>query len=113
MSQLTDMQDIAEAGVQAQAGLDHHLTKALEAAAINTSVTCDGVAAGMVNSPLKAKLLIAKARSLEGAIAYAAVLAAELHIDQTKICKDNNVDTGTLASVGGVVLPPQPLSGGR
>lgn len=105
-------QDVADAGVQAQADLDRRLFKSLESARMNTAVTEAGVAMGMVK-PLAGKLLIAKAREIEGALAYAARLAAELHIEQTKVCVENGVDTGTLTTVGGVVLGPQPLGGGR
>lgn len=109
---LDNPDNVASAGVTSQSNLDKLLFKSLEAARANTDVTCAGVAIGMVK-PLEGKVMIAKAREVEGAIATAARLAAELHIQQTKACVAAGADTGTLTTVGGVELGPQPMGGGR
>lgn len=109
---LETMQDVADAGVAYQASLDKRLFQALEAARGNTAVTEAGVALGMVK-PLEGKVMIAKAREIEGAIATVARLAGEMHIQQTKACIAANVDTGGLTTVGGVTLPPATMGGGR
>lgn len=98
---MNTMDEVATAGVDAQANIDKYLFKALEAAKRNTEVTARGIELGMVKA-LKGKVLINKARRIEGLIAEAALAAAELHIEQTKVCADNGADTGSITTVGGV-----------
>jgi len=113
MPAMKTMGDVAAKGVLAQAGIDKHLTLALKSAKLNIDVTARGVELGMVKA-LQGKKMIARARRIYGAIAEAAELAAELHIEQQQACAANGVDTGDLASVGGVTIGGvHPDGGGR
>lgn len=105
------MQEVAEAGVTAQAQIDKHLTVAHKAAVKNTKVTIAGIQMGMVRA-LRGKKLLAQCRELEGMIAAAARLAAEIHIEQAKVCEEQGVDTGSLATVGGVTVGGMTTMGG-
>jgi len=98
------MQDVVAAGVQAQADLDKHLTKAIRAANWLAEITAKGVELGMMTKAIAAKSIIAEARIIPGLIATAAHAAAELHIKQTRICQENGVDTPPMTSGGGVVI---------
>jgi hypothetical protein len=104
-------EDVAAKGVLAQGGIDRHLTAALKSAKLNIDVTAKGVELGMVRA-LQGKKMIARARRIYGAIAEAAELAAELHIEQQQACAANGVDTGDLTSVGGVALGVVHTDGG-
>lgn len=96
------MQEIVQKGVKAQAVIDKNLAGAYRAAGQYAKVIEDAVKAGMFDSGLEAKHMLAQARSLPGKIAEAARLAAELHISGTDLAIANDVDLGTISTVGGV-----------
>lgn len=108
------------------------LQRARKASRALEGVHEDGVAAGMVPRALAAKMIIHRARGVTGlinaaaklanllpevaaddvvdAIAAAGLASAELHAEDTRIAQANNVDTGALQTVAGIVMP---MSGGR
>jgi len=98
------MQDVATAGAQAQADIDAALAAADEAAGRLVDITKRGVELGMVTG-IAAKRILGAARSARGGLGAVAADFADLHVQQTKICKENSVDTGTLITAGGVALP--------
>ena len=104
-------EDVTAAGIKAQGGIDGGLVMADLNIDEHIAVVIRGVQLGMV-SDLEAKKLIWQAKQLKGLVAQAGVLAAEMHIQETKICKANNCDTGSLTSVAGVDLSGD-RSGGR
>ena len=106
-----DMKEITALGVTLQAKLDEQLTAARKTALALAEVTENGVEAGMVR-PLEGKLIINEAYAVAGAVSNAAVLAAALHIKQTKACVANDCDTGSVSSVAGIAVIT-PKSGGR
>lgn len=103
------------------------LARATQASKALEAVHEDGVAAGMVPKALAAKKIIHQARmvtalinkaiglaqiladghasSVVDAISEAGLASAELHVEDTKIAQANGVDTGTLQSVAGVMMP--------
>lgn len=98
------VEDVVAAGVQAQADIDRHLTKAYMAALRLAEITPKGVEFGMLTKAIAAKQIIAESRELPGLIAHAAAVAASLHAKQTKICQENGVDTPAPGTGGGVVI---------
>ncbi|MCZ7855992.1 hypothetical protein O9X81_05145 [Agrobacterium salinitolerans] len=111
--------EIVANGVDAQALLDRHLAKAYRAGVLYAQVIEEAVKNGFFVNPLEAKRMLAQARSLSGKIAEAAELAAELHLSGTQLAKDNDVDLGSVTSVGGVDFVRRdtgmitPFGGGR
>lgn len=99
---MTDKQDIVQRGVEAQALIDKHLAGAYKAAVKYAKVIEDAVAAGFFDSGLEAKRQLAEARTLPGLIANAAQSAAVLHQSGTDLAVANEVDLGTVTTVGGV-----------
>jgi len=96
--------EIVTRGVKAQAVIDKNLAGAHRAAVQYAKVIEDAVKGGMFGSGLEAKHMLAQARSLPGKIAEAAALAAELHISGTELAVANDVDLGTVETVGGVTF---------
>lgn len=111
--------EIVANGVEAQALLDRHLAKAYRAGVLYAQVIEDAVRNGFFVNPLEAKRMLAQARSISGKVAEAAELAAELHLSGTQLAKDNNVDLGSVTTVGGVDFVRRdtgmitPFGGGR
>lgn len=102
MTSVEQKQDIVERGVKAQALIDKHLAAAHKQAASYAKVIEDAVEDGFFTSGLEAKRMLAEARSLPGKIAECAMLAAILHQSGTQLAIDNDVDLGTVQTVGGV-----------
>lgn len=98
--------------VKDHALVDKHLAIAYKAALRMAKNAEEGIKIGMVRQ-LAAKSFLAGHRAGAGEIAAAAATFADLHIIGTEHAKANGVDLGSLTSVGGVQLPPQPKSGGR
>jgi PIN domain nuclease of toxin-antitoxin system len=101
---MNTVEEVVAAGVQAQADIDKHLTKAYLASLRLAEITAKGVEFGMVPKAIAAKTIIAESREIPGLIAHAAAMAASLHAKQTKICQDAGVDTPTPSSVGGISI---------
>lgn len=97
------MEEVAIAGAKAQADIDRYLTLARKAALKLEKVTETGVSLGMVK-PLRGKVLINQARAATGAISDAAHAFAELHREQTVVCKENGCDVPPMQSAGGVTV---------
>jgi len=93
---------IVERGVNAQAQINKYLAKAHKAAEDYADVIADAVENGFFASGLTAKRDLSHARTLPGKIAEAALVGAELHILGTQLATDNEVDLGSVTSVGGV-----------
>lgn len=102
MTSVEEKQDIVERGVKAQALMDKNLATAHKQATAYAKVIEDAVLAGFFSSGLEAKRMLAEARSLPGKIAECALLAAVLHQSGTQLAIDNEVDLGSVSSVGGV-----------
>lgn len=96
-------EEIVEAFVKNHALLDKHIAAAHKVAQKMTKDVEEGLGLGMVRG-LEAKSFLAGHRKLPGVVADAALFAAELHTQGTKIAQDNGVDTGSLTSVGGVTI---------
>lgn len=94
--------EIVSRGVKAQAVVDKNLATAHRGAVQYAKVIEDAVKNGMFDSGLEAKRMLAQARSLPGMIAVAAAHAADLHITGTALAVANDVDLGTVTTVGGV-----------
>lgn len=94
--------EIVSRGVKAQAVVDKNLATAHRGAVQYAKVIEDAVKNGMFDSGLEAKRMLAQARSLPGKIAEVAQLAADLHITGTALAVANDVDLGTVTTVGGV-----------
>lgn len=105
-------EDIVSDFVSNHAIIDKHLAAAYEAGLRMAKQVEVGISAGMVTQ-LAAKTFLAKHRAAAGRIADVAAEFADLHVTGTEHAKRNGVDLGSLISVGGVALPPQPKSGGR
>lgn len=111
--------EIVSNGVDAQALLDKYLAKSYRAGMRYAQVIEEAVKNGFFVNPLEAKRMLAQARSLSGKIAEAAELAAELHLSGTQLAKDNDVDLGSVITVGGVDFVRRdtgmitPFGGGR
>jgi len=106
-------QDVAQTGVKAQGGIDGSLTMARTNSLELEAVVERGVELGMVKA-IQGKRMINDARKLTGMIAAAAAFAAEIHAEQTAVCKSNDCDTGVISTVAGVDLPEATVkSGGR
>lgn len=104
--------DTVAAGVTAHAKLDTELAQALRAAQALAKVYEKAIGEGLFPA-LAAKSAFYEAPRLAGLLAEAGALSAALHIEATKAAKAAGVDTGSLAKVGDIALPPQPKSGGR
>ena len=103
---MTVKEDIVQRGVEAHALIDKHLARAFKAAEKYAGVVENAITAGMFQGrALVAKEMLADARSLPGEIAAAARHAAHLHRSGTDVAIANDVDLGTVTSVGGVELP--------
>jgi hypothetical protein len=103
------MQAVASDGVTAQSDIDAALATAWAAGSTMMAVTIRGIQLGMIGG-VAAKRHLAAVRAAQGKIAEAMGAYADLHAEQTKICKTNNVDTGDLTTAGGIAVP---LGGGR
>lgn len=104
--------EIVSAFVADHAIVDKHLAAAYRAALRMAKNVEEGIKAGMLK-PLQAKSFLAEHRGAAGKIADVAADFADLHVIGTEHAKANGVDLGSLTSVGGVQLLPQPKSGGR
>lgn len=102
-------QNVATDGVASQATVDAHLAGAWAAALAIEDVTIRGIQLGMIGG-VAAKSHLAQVRAAQGKIAEAMAAYADLHAEQTKICRANSVDTGDLTTAGGIALP---AGGGR
>jgi hypothetical protein len=105
-------EDIVADGVKAQALMDKHLTAAMKAAERYAGAIKDAIEAEMFEKALEAKLILAQARTLPGQIAACAAAAASLHISGTELAKANNVDLGSVTTLGGVDWPGMSTMGG-
>lgn len=94
--------EIVTRGVTAQALVDKHLAQAFKFASEYAGVIEDAVKAGFFSSGLEAKAMLAEARSLPGQVAECALAAAMLHQSGTQLAIDNEVDLGSVTTVGGV-----------
>lgn len=108
---LTTIEDVVQAGVETQALIDKHLARAYAAAKKLTAVTERGVELGMAQGIL-AKRIIGMARACQGRVGEVADNFAELHELQTQICKDNDVDLGSITTAGGVTIGGVHTEGG-
>ncbi|WP_421591287.1 hypothetical protein [Shinella sp. M27] len=93
---------IVERGVKAQALGDKYLAAALKQANAYAKVVEDAVKNGFFTDALEAKRMLAQARTVAGQIAAAAESLAELHQSGTQLAIDNEVDLGSVSTVGGV-----------
>lgn len=108
-------EDIVASFVANHALVDKHLAAAYRAALKMAKDTEEGIKVGMV-SQLDAKSFLARHRAAAGDIAAVAATFSDLHVSGVAIAKANNVDLGTLTTVGGVALPVPEFStmdGGR
>lgn len=105
-------EEVVGAFVKDHALVDKHLAAAYKAAIRMAKNVEVGIVMGMVKQ-LEAKSFLAEHRAAAGEIAAVAETFAELHIIGTGHAKANGVDLGSMSSIGGVSLPPQPKSGGR
>lgn len=105
-------EQIVSAFVKDHAIVDKHLAAAYKAALRMARSAEEGIKIGMVKQ-FEAKSFLAEHRAAAGEIAAVAAVFADLHIIGTEHAKANGVDLGSMTSVGGVQLPPQPKSGGR
>lgn len=102
-------QAVATDGVTAQLDVDAALANAWAGAVRMEAITIRGIQLGMIGG-VAAKRHLAQVRAAQGKIAEAMAAYADLHAEQTKICKANSVDTGDLTTAGGIAVP---LGGGR
>ncbi|MCA0344755.1 MAG: hypothetical protein LCH99_34275 [Proteobacteria bacterium] len=93
---------IVERGVKAQALADKYLASAYKQANAYAKVIEDAVKNGFFTDALEAKRMLAQSRTVAGKVAEAAELLAVLHLSGTQLAIDNEVDLGTVSSVGGV-----------
>lgn len=93
---------IVERGVKAQALGDKYLASAWKQANAYAKVVEDAVKNGFFTDALEAKRMLAQARTVAGQIAGAAETLAELHQSGTHLAIDNEVDLGSVSTVGGV-----------
>jgi len=105
-------EEIVSAFVKDHAIVDKHLAAAYKAALRMAKNVDEGIKIGMVTQ-IAAKQFQSKHRAAAGEIASVAAVFADLHVIGTEHAKANGVDLGSMTSVGGVSLPPQPKSGGR
>ena len=94
-------EEVALAGAKAQADIDRYLTLARKAALRLEKVNEAGVSLGMVK-PLRGKSIINEGRAATGRIADAAQAFAALHIEQTRVCVENDCDVPPMTSAGGI-----------
>lgn len=95
------MEEVALAGAKAQADIDRYLTLARKAALRLEKVNEAGVSLGMVK-PLRGKAIITQGRAATGRISDAAHAFAVLHVEQTRVCAENDCDVPPMTSAGGV-----------
>lgn len=109
---MTTKEEVVSDGVDAQALMDRHLTKAIKAAERYGKAIEGAINTEMFSSALEAKLMLAQARALSGKIAECAAEAARLHISGTALAVANGVDLGSVTTVGGVPFPGMSTMGG-
>lgn len=97
------VEDVVNAGVEAQAKIDRYLAKAYAAAEQLTKVTERGVELGMVRG-IEAKTIIGQARAAQGAVSAVAASFALLHRLQTDACVAAGADLGSVTTAGGVTI---------
>jgi len=94
-------EEVALAGAKAQADIDRYLTLARKASLRLEKVNEAGVSLGMVK-PLRGKAIINQGRAATGRISDAAHAFAVLHVEQTRVCAENDCDVPPMTSAGGV-----------
>lgn len=97
------VEDVVNAGVEAQAKIDKHLARAYAAAEQLIKVTEAGVSLGMVQG-IAAKTIIGDARAAAGIVGAAAAAFARLHQVQTDACIAAGADLGSVTTAGGVTI---------
>lgn len=105
------IEEVVQAGVEAQAQIDRYLAKAYAHAKKLTEATEKGVELGMVQG-IAAKSIIGRARHLQGAIGALAADFALLHREQTDACIDAGVDLGSVTTAGGITIGGVSTQGG-
>lgn len=105
------VEDVVNAGVEAQAKIDRYLAKAYAAAERLTAVTEKGVSLGMVQG-IAAKTVIGDARAAAGIIGAAAAAYSRLHQVQTDACVAAGADLGSVTTAGGVTIGGVSVMGG-